>query len=223
VPRRSVAAGRYYVNPVDREVRLTTNTTSADPAQQAVCDLATGCLRTSPDAAEELLRRGSAVLERFIRVRLLSRKLPLRLLEDCGQNVLTRVWQFRASYRGSSQAEFWRWLQQICDNERRRILEREARRTMAPLSEEDNAEPVQHATSTLDAAAALTEELAALKDCLAHLDEKYRRVIELTYFPPALPERAIAQMLECSPANVHKLKDQGLGLLLACLGRKGIR
>jgi DNA-directed RNA polymerase specialized sigma24 family protein len=48
-------------------------------------------------------------------------------------------------------------------------------------------------------------------------------VIELAYFDPALPERSIAELLDCSPSNVHKLKTEGLRLLRACLTRKGIR
>ncbi len=197
--------------------------TTSTTAVEALARLAAGGLRAEPSEAWALLEVAWLPLERFVRARLLSRHLSPRSLEDCGQNVFTRVWQFRSSYRGASEPEFWRWLTQICDNERRRIGECEARRAMGPLPPDEETTPRDPADSDVVNGMHRREEIAAVRMCLHELDEKRRRVLELVYFEPALPERAIAELLDCSPANVHKLKMEGLRLIQACLGRKGIR
>lgn len=192
----------------------------------SIVELATGRLRGEDSEAWELLGSAWATLERFVRVRLTGAGMPKQFLEDCGQNVFTRVWQFRKTYRGQTEGEFWRWVRQICDNERRRIMSREAKRTSQPLVPEDWAESGPGALTSPDDTAQtvlLDEEISALRDCLRHLDRTHRHVIRLAYFAPALTERAIAELLDCSPANVHKLKAAGLKLLQACLSRKGIQ
>jgi RNA polymerase sigma factor (sigma-70 family) len=197
--------------------------TTSTAAHDALARLAAGGLRAGPDEAWLWLEAAWRPVERFVRARLLSRHLSAGQLEDCGQNVFVRVWQFRSSYRGTTEAEFWRWLTQICDNERRRLGQREGRRAMASLPLEDEAPPGEQVGADAADAANRREELAAVRLCLDELDDKRRRVLELVYFDPELPERAIAELLECSPANVHKLKVEGLRLIQACLGRKGIR
>jgi RNA polymerase sigma factor (sigma-70 family) len=188
--------------------------------------LARGELRAEQNAAWKLFEAAWPTLERFVRVRLMVAGLPENLVADCGQEVFTRVWKFRTSYQGTTEAEFWRWLQQICDNERRRCLGRRAGRMVGSLADGDSEEGRHREATNPDRAAgtlALREELAALRDCLEELDSNRRQVIDLAYFDPALSERAIAAVLGCSPSNVHKLKMEGLRQLQACLARKGIK
>ncbi len=196
---------------------------SSDP-HSAAANLALGQLRGSAAEAWRLMDGAWLVLERFVRLRLINARLPTRLVEDCGQEVFTRVWRFRASYRGSTEAEFWRWLGRICENEVRRISCREARHA-GPLAAADaSAVPglLTDPNQTADTAV-LGEELTALRECIRTLDDGRRRVIEMAYFEPILPERAIAELLNCSPSNVHKLKTEALRSLRTCLERKGVR
>lgn len=191
-----------------------------------VQSLAAGALRAADDEAWTLIRVAWPTLERFVRVRLIYGGLQAEYWEDCGQEVFTRVWRFRKSYHGTSEPEFWRWMRQICDNERRRLLRREApRRTEAlPAAPDGDCDDrIQTEASEMVNAAALSEELLALRDCLRDLDTRWRSVIELIYFEPGLSERAIAEIFDCSPSNVHRLKIEGLRHQAACLGRKGIR
>lgn len=200
--------------------------TATPSPQQSINQLATGALRGDEVPAWRLLCDAWATLERFVRVRLISCRLPERFVEDCGQEVLTRVWRFRKTYRGTTDATFWRWLRQICDNERRRILGRECARNPRVLTVDDpglaDAAPLVSPDESVNAAM-LSEALVGLRACLRTLDDGRRRVIELAYFDPPLPERSIAELLGCSPSNVHKLKKEGLRLLQACLAGKGIR
>jgi RNA polymerase sigma factor (sigma-70 family) len=192
----------------------------------SIASLAAGTLRGSERSAWKLFEAAWPMLERFVHVRLITRGLPEKLLADCGQEVFTRVWRFRTSYQGATEAEFWRWLRQICDNERRRILRREAARETGSLSNLDPVETGCAPTRKQDDAISTTllnEELVGLQECLHELESGRRRVIELAYFDPVLPERSIAELLGCSPSNVHRLKVEGLRLLQACLARKGIR
>jgi RNA polymerase sigma factor (sigma-70 family) len=192
----------------------------------AVVALAEGALRGPEPEARVCVTAAAAMLERFVRVRLINGRPPAQFLEDCGQNVLSRVWQFRKTYRGRSEGEFWRWLGQICDHERFRLWSRESRkpRPLPTPGEWAQCDPKGPAAPDRTAdAAALNEELGALRDCLKRLDASRRRVIELAYFAPVLPERAIAELLACSHANVHKLKAEALCVLRACLAKKGIQ
>lgn len=202
---------------------MTSATESPDP-NWAVVALAGGALRGPEPAARACLTAAAVTLERFVRVRLISGRLRPQFLEDCGQNVLSRVWQFRKTYRGRSESEFWRWLGQICDHERVRLWGRESRQP-GPLPTPDDVarrDPEGPASGGVADVAALDEELVALRDCLGGLNAVRRRVIELTYFRPVLSERAIAELLDCSHANVHKLKAEALRALRACLAKKGI-
>lgn len=187
--------------------------------------LATGELRVEESHAWKLFEASWGVLERFVRVRLITCGLREKLLDDCGQEVFTRVWRFRTSYRGTTEAEFWCWLRQICDNERRRILSREAARATGPLPEleqEDAGRARMASSENAFNTSVLNENLAGLRACLQHLETRHRQVIELAYFDPMLPERSIAELLGCSASNVHKLKVEGLRFLQACLVRKGL-
>lgn len=192
----------------------------------SIASLASGELRGEEGAAWGQFEAAWPALERFVRVRLITAGLSGRLLEDCGQEVFRRVWTYRTGYQGTTEAEFWRWLRQICDNERRRILGREAARAAASLGdgrpEDASRIPLTSPGDTVDTTM-LNEELAGLRECLRDLESQRRQVIELAYFDPVLPERSIAELLGCSPSNVHKLKVEGLRLLQACLARRGIR
>ncbi|MCH8807735.1 MAG: sigma-70 family RNA polymerase sigma factor [Planctomycetes bacterium] len=195
----------------------------SDPCS-SISSSAVGMLCAEGPEVWELFESAWVAIERFVRVRLIMGGLRERFLEDCGQEVIARVWRFRTSYRGTSEAEFWRWLRKICDNERRRILGREATRAAA-LKREGNPDDVECDLPGGDettAAAELNEELTALEECLRKLDDLCRRVIELAYFDPVLTERSIAELLDCSPSKVHTLKAEGLRLLQACLAHKGM-
>ena len=165
-------------------------------------------------------------LERFVRTRLIGGGLQKRLLSDCGQEVFARVWRFRKGYRGTTEGEFWRWVRQICDNERRRILGREAARAGGPTRMADlqgRGEAVPATPDETFKQTTLNEQLSVLHECMRGLDASRRRVIDLAYLESALTERAIAELIGCSSSNAHKIKVEGLRLLAACLARHGIR
>lgn len=191
----------------------------------SVVALAEGMLRGDGLEVWELFAAAWVTIERFVLVRLTMGGLRAKFLEDCGQEVLARVWRFRTGYRGTSEAEFWRWLRQICDNERRRILGREsARAALIRAGDPEGGDcELPDGCDGAAAAAELNEELTALEECLRDLDDLHRRVIELAYFDPVLTERSIAELLGSSPSKVHTLKAEGLRLLQACLARKGVR
>ena len=157
--------------------------------------------------------------------------LPLRsaqkniLVGLCARSLRAGL-EVRKGYRGTTEGEFWRWIRQICDNERRRILGREAARASVPLCGADPEERGGAAPATPDQTfeqATLNEQLCVLHECMRGLDAIRRRVIDLAYLESALTERAIAELIGCSSSNVHKLKLEGLRLLAACLARHGIR
>jgi RNA polymerase sigma factor (sigma-70 family) len=187
----------------------------------AIAQLATGALRAAEPEAWRLFEQAWLSIERFVLHRLRRHKLSDRWLADCGQEVVTRVWKFRTGYRGTTEPEFWRWLCQICDNEVRRTLGRAGRNVPGTLPTEGGDEALIAKPDGLDTAG--HEELAALRECLARLDAERRRVVEWAYLEPSLSERAIAELLECSSSNVHKLKHEGLRWLAACLARKGVQ
>jgi len=194
--------------------------------QKAARTLAEGALRLSGSEAWRVFSIAWPVLERFVRVRLLTARINPQLLEDCGQSVFTRVWNSRKTYRGSSEREFWAWLRRICDNERRRAQSKTARLKswMRPLQTDCGAELTAVAPDETPAVdAAEREAIRALRDCLGRIDEKQRRVIELIYFRPQLSERAVAEILGCSPSQVHKIKVKAQQQLRACLLRRGIQ
>ncbi len=196
-----------------------------DPAS-SIGALAEGKLRGDDAEAWRLFGDVWLALERFVRTRLLGRGLPKRLLSDCGQEVFARVWRFRKGYRGTTEGEMWRWIRQICDNERRRILAREAARAGVPAGMADRDGPGEAAPATTDETfeqTTLNEQLSVLHECMRGLDAGRRRIIELAYLESALTERAIAELIGCSSSSAHKLKVEGLRLLAACLARHGIR
>jgi RNA polymerase sigma factor (sigma-70 family) len=196
----------------------------ADDPQSAARALAEGTLRGVESEAWQHFVVAWPLIERFIRARLVAKRLSHRLLEDCGQNVFTRVWVFRKTYRGASEAEFWAWLRSICDNERRRTQSRERR---TPTPGERGAGTAGGPPALADPAelppaqVASREAFAVLRECLERLDAKHRKVIELVYFRPQLSERAAAEVLGWSASNVHKVKTEALRRLLRCLRRKG--
>lgn len=197
---------------------------SQDPPS-SIGALAEGKLRGDDAEAWRLFGDVWLTLERFVRMSLLSRGLPKRFLSDCGQEVFARVWRFRKGYRGVSEGEFWRWIRQICDNERRRIMGREAARASVPL-DGDNREGCGGAPANPDETferATLNEQLSVLHECMRGLDASRRRVIDLAYLESALTERAIAELIGCSSSSAHKLKVEGLRLLADCLARHGFQ
>ncbi len=195
----------------------------SDQPCDPIAELAAGALRAAEEVAWPLFEAAWGRLERFIRLRLLAGAISRDLLEDCGQNVLARVWLFRTRYRGEGEPEFWGWLRRICDNERRRIQLQNRRRTV-PLPDETAAprDPPLAVHDPAESNVSLSEEMAGLRECLEKLDDAHRLVIEIIYLEPALTERAAAEVLGCSAAHVHVLKTRGLRLLEACLRRKGV-
>jgi RNA polymerase sigma factor (sigma-70 family) len=189
-------------------------------AQDAVLTLASGRLRAEPQQSWELFQSAWPILERYVCLRLANGGLAGDRLGDCAQEVFVRVWSHRRSYRGSSEGEFWKWITRICDNERFRFLRRGAASAIAaPLDSSHDpaatAAPVGHGIERGDASVALLA-------CLRQLAPLESRIVQLIYFEPAISERATAQLLDLSPATVHKLKMQALAVLAQCLQAKGI-
>lgn len=198
---------------------------SENRAYPAIERLAQGSLRDAHDGAWRLFETAWPVLERFVRVRLESRGLTGAMVQDCGQNVFTRIWAFRHGYRGESEGQFWSWVASICDNERCRVLGRsiaQNQRWGEFLSQRPDISPPKGAENAPLAESIQNEAVPALAECLKSLDQRSRQVIELLYFRPILPERAAAELLALSPATVHKIKVQALERLRGCLNKKGI-
>lgn len=202
------------------------STDTAGPSQRPpnpIADLAAGALGGPDCVAWPAFERAWMSLERFVAIRLRRSGWPPDQIEDCGQNVFSRVWQYRRTFRGETEGQFWSWVLTICDNEVRRMAERgRGRPSMFPSSPELSSEGSEGREPNPDATAALEEELRRLRTCLSRLDEKQRMVIELTYFEPALTERAAAALLAISPSYVHKIKAKSLALLEDCLRQKGV-
>jgi RNA polymerase sigma factor (sigma-70 family) len=208
-----------------------------EDSRESIKKLAQGRLREGPMEAWKLFESAWRLLQRFVLHRFVHRGFPKYLMEDCGQIVMERVWKYRKTYKGSSEGAFWAWLRSICDNEQKRFLEKEARHP-ANLTEvqarsgADEGEAVhQFLSNSIDAGKGDTtvgtildmETRRALKDCLSTLSEKQGRAIELMYGPPGLTERAVAELMGCSPSYVHKLKEQAIELLRRCLETKDVQ
>lgn len=190
--------------------------------QEAVLALAAGALRAEHAHAWSTFDRAWPAVERFVRARLTRASLSVALLQDCGQNVFARVWAFRLNYRGASEGEFWKWIRQICDNERRRIQERSARAAaheVAPdPSEVSLTSPITDGSPN---EAMLREAVVALRECVGRLPPDGAGVIRLLYGSPALSERAAAEVLGVSASTVHKLKVDALERLSRCMESRG--
>lgn len=192
--------------------------------QEAVLTLAAGRLRVEPRQSWDLFQLAWPLLERYVALRLMSGGLAGDQLGDCAQNAFVRIWAHRRSYRGRSEGEFWKWITRICDNERFRFMRRAARHdvpnaTRAPLELTPDpaatAAPIGHAIERDDTS-------VALRDCLRTLPPLELRIVQIIYFEPSLSERAAAQLLDLSPATVHKFKVQALTALAECLRARGI-
>lgn len=204
---------------------MTDQTGASDPPRTAVESLACGALRGPRDEAWRLFRVAWPLMERFVKARLVREKIAWNLLEDCGQNVFTRVWRYRCGYRGETEGQLWKWIRTIADNERKRMQGREAARPAHVSLLGDGEDIARNPAAADDDSLRKTidaEQAAALRDCLSQLDEKHRSVIELAYFPPALSERAAAEVLGWSASNIHKIKTDAQRKLLRCLRSKGI-
>lgn len=192
--------------------------------QASVLALAAGRLRAEPQSSWELFQAAWPLLQRYVVLRLAGGGLSGDRLGDCAQNAFVRIWAHRRSYRGSSEGEFWKWITRICDNERFRFTRRSARHDLAadgmPAAAPNPglAGSIAPDVDTVE----LDDACLALRACLAGLAPLEAEVVQIIYFEPALSERAAAQLLDLSPATVHKLKVQALASLAACLRSKGI-
>jgi len=197
--------------------------------------LAAGGLHDRPREVWELIERAWPTLQRFVLQRLLYGGIRKSLVEDCGQMVMERVWNYRLTYKGTTEGAFWAWLRRICDHERLRMQVRDRKHPIAqtdldgglpsekptPPAMTGSGEPPTGRFDPTVESAAMQETLNALKECLGELDTKQRLVIDLLFFRAELPERAVAQIMDCSPAYVHKLKRQAVEVIRRCLKNKG--
>jgi RNA polymerase sigma factor (sigma-70 family) len=165
------------------------------------------------------------ILERFAKFRVSRRGLEENLVRDCVQNAFERVCRYRAGYRGTTEGEFWAWFGKVCDNSLRTALRKE-RRHPRNFSDLNQFEEVAFVTPSMKMNPGVTVEnrdaFQALELCLQEIDELGRTVICLRYWPPQLSQRAAAELLGCSPAQVFKLEHRSLKLLLSCLTAKGV-
>jgi RNA polymerase sigma factor (sigma-70 family) len=154
--------------------------------------------------------------------RALGSRLTAAQRDDCIQEALQKVWKHRACYRGNSEGEFLSWLRRIGDRACHDLYQRESR---APTTLSDVAEVgFRPALETVAAPTSLqrTELLTALRACCRCLNTELQRVVELLY-EHQLSERSVARILNCSPANVHRLRRQAQHKLLHCLSARGFR
>jgi len=205
---------------------------SLDP-NRSIERLARGEIADDPDVAFRLMDQAWPVLTRFVQQRLLHRKIPREWVKDCGQNVFRRVWKYRKSYRGTTESEWWAWVRMITDNELRRLMAAESRhpipqsdlesRTGSPeepdfREERPDARPGDPTVDSVFDRETRTE----VRACLGKLAPTHRKVVDLIYLRGELSERAVAEVLGCSPSYVHKLKAQAIERLRRCMERKGI-
>lgn len=205
-----------------------------DP-DRAVLRLARGEIAGSPRGAWRLMDHAWPSMTRFVQQRLMYRGAPRDSLQDCGQNVFRRVWKYRKGYRGTTEAEWWGWIRMITDNELRRHLVSEGRhpitqtdlqsRSRAAEDESDlEPEPTEIDGSNPTVDTVIGHESAdEIRDCIGRLSGTHRKIVELIYLRGELSERAVAELLDCSPSYVHKLKAQAIERLRRCMEGKGVR
>ena len=204
-----------------------------DPSGRAIARLASGGIGGPPNEALELVELAWPELARFVQQRLVYRGAPRRSLGDCGQNVFRRVWKYRQGYRGATESEWWGWVRRITDNELRRWLESERRHPVTQTDLDDRVRGAQEDDPASDSLAPMPdaadptfdtvenrEAVGRIRGCLGRLTGIHRKVIEQIYLRGGLSERAVAELLECSPSYVHKLKAQALERLRQCMEAK---
>lgn len=192
--------------------------------QDAVLTLAGGRLRSEPGESWRLFQNAWPLLERYVVLRLAGGGLAGDRLGDCAQNAFVRIWAHRRSYRGSSEGEFWKWITRICDNERFRFTRRAARQaqTSESATSAETMTETEESTAPIGQALEHDDACRALRGCLGLLAPLESRVVQLIYFEPCFSERGAAELLDLSPATVHKLKVQALAALGDCLRAKGV-
>lgn len=197
-------------------------------AEDAFEALARGGLRARPLEAWALVERAWPELERRLAVLLRALAVAHEFREDCGQEVLLRVWRGRDGYRGGSRGELLAWLARICEREHARLLEARARRPRSETDEhhDDDETTLGERAALIDdptaQAAEHTEALRELAACIAGLGADERRVVELLYSADAPSEREVALVIEVSKSQVNVLRQRALERLAECLRRKGV-
>src|SRR5688572_15650787 len=151
-------------------------------AEDAFATLASGGLRELPLEAIDLVETAWPELERWVAVFLRAVGAGPEIREDCGQEVLLRVWRTRASYRGGSRGELLAWLYRICQREHHRLLERRGRGPRPHTEHEpevdddpDEARGASIVDPTVETAEK-RESLRALSECIRELHPDSRRV-----------------------------------------------
>ena len=195
--------------------------------EEALEALAAGGLRAGAREAWELFEQAWPALSGRLAVILRGLGVPNGIREDCGQATLLRVWRARGTYRGGNRAELYGWLRRIAQREFLRLLDMQTR---SPTTETDrlppgSSGPVLELESCADPTAEGAERSdtrRALEDCLAHLKQPQREVIELLYAADPLTEREAAAALERSKSHVNTLRQQALEALETCLRRKDV-
>lgn len=197
-------------------------------AEEAFEALARGGLRARPLDAWALVERAWPELERRLSVLLRALAVAREFREDCGQEVLLRVWRGRDGYRGGSRGELLAWIARICQREHARLLEARARRPRSETDEhheDDDTSFEQRAASTDDPTAQAIEHgeaLRALAACIEGLGADERSAVELLYSAEAPSEREVALVIEVSKSQVNVLRQRALARLAECLRRKGV-
>jgi len=98
---------------------------------------------------------------------------------------------------------------------------RAARNPPGGADEVSEADAVSEGDPTADPVAS-ADDLRALEECLAGLEEKHRSVVELLYAREPLSEREVVAVLGYSKSYVNDLRREALGRLARCLTRKGV-
>jgi len=200
---------------------------SIPPAERALEELAAGALRGPEGRAFRLFETAWPALAPRVAAFLGSLGVRRDSAEDCGQAALLRVWRFRRSYRGASAPELFAWMYAIFRNEAARA----AGGPSGPLpargtAGDDQLEPepterVLEPDPTAGAAEA-RDDLRALEECLATLEEDLRRVVELLYGAAPMTEREAQAVLGISKSYVNVRRRQALEALARCLTGKGV-
>lgn len=181
-----------------------------------------GGLRGSEADFLALLDAAWPQLERFAKYRVGPACVQMYNTKDCVQEFFLRVRRHRKSYRGRTEGEFWGWLGKVCDSARRDFGRRERRqpRSFADSEPFVQAEAPEHENPVT--ATEQSEAFRTLEYCLGQLDDEERMIVKWRYFNPRLSQRATAEIVGCSPAQVSNLERRALISLLQCLRAKGI-
>ena len=172
--------------------------------EEAFRRLALGGMRGSPSEAFDLFCIAAAKIAGHIVAYLRRLRVCESNLRDCRQEVLLRVWGKRGTYKGCNEKTLYGWIRSICNHEATRLPPRKPRSD--PDGEPWNPPAPGPSPETTVQDMELFEHLHA---CIDKLPGEQRQVVELIYFG-GLDQRQVARIMDCSQAQVYKLKEKAL-------------